>query len=210
VVAAGRPILFVGTKKQAKGVIKDEAERVGTFYVAERWLGGMLTNFHTIKAGIKRLKDIEKMEEDGTLDKYTKKEAISIQRQKQKLTKVLGGIKEMTSLPGLIYVIDCKKEKIAVAEAAKLNIPIVAIIDTNADPDLIDFPIAANDDAIKSIRIITNEIADAVYEAKHGATVREMSTEFGRAGEDEGMAAALPVTEETEFEDEPGDAAAEA
>ena len=182
VVSNGKSILFVGTKKQAKGVVREEAERVGAFFVAERWLGGMLTNFHTIKSGIKRLKNIEKMEQDGTLEKYTKKETISIERQKERLVKVIGGIKEMTQLPGLVYIVDCKKEKIAVAEAAKLNIPIVAIIDTNADPDLIDFPIAANDDAIKSIRIITREISDAVYEAKHGTTVTEMAGEKGLSG----------------------------
>ncbi len=211
VVSSGKSILCVGTKKQAKGVIKEEAERVGAFFVTERWLGGMLTNFHTIKSGIKRLKEIEKMEADGTLEKYTKKEAISIQRQKEKLEKVLGGIKEMTTLPGLVFVVDCKKEKIAVAEAAKLNIPIVAIIDTNADPDLIDFPIAANDDAIKSIRIITRELADAVYEARHGATV----TEMGVATETVVEAETIDITggdqeEEKSEEERSGDTAAEA
>ena len=175
VVQNGKSILFVGTKKQAKGVIKEEAGRVGAFYICERWLGGMLTNFNTVKGGIKRLKEIEKMEEDGTIEKYTKKEIISIQRQKSRLVKVLGGIKEMNTLPGLLFVVDCKKEKIAVAEAAKLGIPVIAIIDTNADPDLIDFPIAANDDAIKSIRTITHELADAIYAVKHGVTVEEMA-----------------------------------
>ncbi len=175
VVSGGRSVLFVGTKKQAQMVMKEEAERVGAFFVVERWLGGMLTNFHTIKTGIKRLKDIEKMEQDGTIEKYTKKEIISIQRQKTRLEKVLGGIKEMNQLPGLVYIIDSKKERIAVAEASKLNIPIIGVVDTNADPDLIDFPIAANDDAIKSIRIITREIADAIYAARHGATSRELT-----------------------------------
>jgi small subunit ribosomal protein S2 len=175
VVSLGKPILFVGTKKQAQGVLKEAAERVSAFYVVERWLGGMLTNFHTIRGGVKRLKQIEKMMEDGTIDKLTKKEVISLDRERQRLEKVLGGIKEMAQLPGLVFVVDSKKEKIAVAEAAKLNIPIVAIIDTNADPDLIDFPIAANDDSIKSIRIITREIADAVYAAKHGASPDEMA-----------------------------------
>ena len=175
VVASGRPILFVGTKKQAQGVIKEEADRVGAYYVIDRWLGGMLTNFHTIKTGIKRLKDIEKMREDGTIEKYTKKEAISITRQQTKLEKVLGGIKDMNQLPGLLFVVDSHKEKIAIAEASKLNIPIVAICDTNSDPDQIDFPIAANDDAIKSIRVITRELADAIYAARHGATAQELA-----------------------------------
>ena len=193
--------------------MQDEAKRVGAFYVTERWLGGMLTNFHTIKTGIKRLKDIEKMQEDGTIEKYTKKEAISIRRQKDKLDKVLSGIKEMTTLPGLVFVVDCKKEKIAVAEAAKLGIPIIAIIDTNGDPDLIDFPIAANDDAIKSIRIITKELADSIYEAKHGATVSEMAAEEEMVSEEN--AEVTPITseadtnEETEnIDDKSGEAAA--
>ncbi|MCK5126574.1 MAG: 30S ribosomal protein S2 [candidate division Zixibacteria bacterium] len=177
VVANGKPILFVGTKKQAKHVLKEAAERIGVFHVTERWLGGMLTNFHTIRGGIKRLKQIEKMKEDGTIEKFTKKEIIGINREQDKLVKVIGGIKEMNTLPGLVFLVDAKKEKIAVAEAAKLNIPIVAVIDTNADPDLIDFPIAGNDDAIKSIKVITNELCDAIYNARHGATVKEMSGE---------------------------------
>lgn len=175
VIANGKPIMFVGTKKQAQVVLREAAEKVGVFYVTERWLGGMLTNFHTIRGGIKRLKEIEKIIADGTIEKYTKKEAISIERERTRLEKVLGGIKEMNQLPGLVFIVDSKKEKIAVAEAAKLNIPIIAIIDTNADPDLIDFPIAANDDAIKSIRIITRELTDAIYAAKHGASVDEMA-----------------------------------
>jgi small subunit ribosomal protein S2 len=175
VVASGKPVLFVGTKKQAQDALRDAADRVGAFFVIERWLGGMLTNYHTIRGGIKRLKEIEKMAEDGTLAKFTKKEAISIERERVRLDKVLGGIKEMNQLPGLVYIVDAKKERIAVSEAAKLNIPIVAIVDTNSDPDLIDFPIAANDDAIKSIRIITKELADAIYAAKHGASVAEMA-----------------------------------
>jgi small subunit ribosomal protein S2 len=177
VVANGKSVMFVGTKKQAQVVIKEEAERAGAFFVTERWLGGMLTNFHTIRGGIKRLKEIEKMKEDGTIEKYTKKEALSMERERERLHKVLGGIKEMNTLPGLIFIIDSKKEKIAVAEASKLNIPIVAIIDTNADPDLIDFPIAANDDSIKSIRTITRELSDAIQSARHGASLSEMAAE---------------------------------
>lgn len=175
VVASGRPILFVGTKKQAQVVIKEEAERVGAFFVIERWLGGMLTNFHTIRGGIKRLKEIEKMKEDGTFEKYTKKEALSMEREREKLHKVLGGIKEMGQLPGLVFIIDAKKERIAVHEASKLHIPIVGICDTNADPDMIDFPIAANDDSIKSLRTITRELADSMHAALHGTTLTEMA-----------------------------------
>lgn len=202
VVAAGKPILFVGTKKQAQDVLKEAAERAGVYFVVERWLGGMLTNFHTIRGGIKRLKQIEKMIQDGTTDKLTKKEAISLDRERQRLEKVLGGIKEMNQLPGLVFVVDSKKEKIAVAEAAKLNIPIVAIVDTNADPDLVDFPIAANDDAIKSIRIITRELTDAIYAAQHGASPEEMSggsqvEEMAPVGQ-EGPAETVASADETE------------
>lgn len=181
VVLAGKPILFVGTKKQAKTVLKEAAEKAGIFFVVERWLGGMLTNFHTIRGGIKRLKEIEKMIEEGTVEKYTKKERIGIDREQNRLTKVLGGIKEMNTLPGLIFIVDAKKEKIAVAEASRLKIPIVGIVDTNADPDLIDFPIAANDDAIKSIKVITMELIEAIETARHGTSVAEMAGGNGEA-----------------------------
>lgn len=170
VVSRGKSILFVGTKKQAKEVLKDEAIRCGAFYVTERWLGGMLTNFNTIKESIKKLKDIERMREDGTLEKFTKKERSGIENRAAKLTKVLGGIKNMNFIPGLMIVVDAKKEKIAVAEASKLNIPIIGIIDTNADPDPIDFPIAANDDAIKSIRILIKQLVDVAIETKTGVS----------------------------------------
>jgi small subunit ribosomal protein S2 len=160
-VASGKALLFVGTKKQAQDVVRDEAIRCGALYVTERWLGGMLTNFQTIRLNLKRLKDLERMKEDGTYEKLTKKEALNLERERMKLEKVLGGIKDMTRLPGLLYVVDAKKEKIAVAEANKLGVPVVAIIDTNSDPDPIDFPIAGNDDAIKSIRVITRQVSDA-------------------------------------------------
>ena len=166
VVSKNQPILFVGTKKQAQDVIKSEAVRCGQFYVVDRWLGGMLTNFQTIRTNIKRLKDIEKMEEDGTFEKITNKEISGLNKEKGKLDKVLGGIREMNRLPGLLFIVDCKKEKIAVAEARKLGIPIIGIIDTNSDPDPIDFPIAANDDAIKSIRVITKQVVDSAIEAR--------------------------------------------
>ncbi|MBN1211402.1 MAG: 30S ribosomal protein S2 [candidate division Zixibacteria bacterium] len=166
VVGSGRSILFVGTKKQAKEVILEEAPRCGGFYVTERWLGGMLTNFNTIKKSIKKLKDIERMKEEGTLEKFTKKEAAKIEHEASKLSKVLGGIKDMNYLPGLVIVVDAKKEKIAVAEARNLGIPIIAVIDTNADPDPIDFPIAGNDDAIKSIRVLMRQLVDAAIESR--------------------------------------------
>ncbi|MGB2769231.1 MAG: 30S ribosomal protein S2 [Candidatus Zixiibacteriota bacterium] len=166
VIASGQGILFVGTKKQAQEVVREQALRCGAFYVTERWLGGMLTNFQTIKLNIKRLRDIERMKEDGTYDKLTKKEGLKLEKERIKLEKVLGGIKEMNRLPGLLYVVDAKKERIAVAEGSKLGIPIIAIIDTNSDPDPITFPIAANDDAIKSIKVITHQIAEAASEAE--------------------------------------------
>jgi len=173
IVGRGKSILFVGTKKQAKEVIIEEAARCGGFYVTERWLGGMLTNFNTIKNSIKKLKDVERMKQDGTLEKFTKKERAQIEHEAEKLEKVLGGIKEMNFLPGLVIVVDAKKEKIAVAEAAKLGIPIIGIIDTNADPDPIDFPIAANDDAIKSIRVLLRALVYAAVDAK-GASSPQM------------------------------------
>lgn len=173
IVSRGKSILFVGTKKQAQKVLEEEAKRCGAFYVTERWLGGMLTNFNTIKDSIKKLKDIERMKEDGTFDKFTKKERLLIENNEEKLQKVLGGIKDMNFLPGLLVVVDAKKEKIAVSEASKLGIPIVGIVDTNADPDLIDFPIAGNDDAIKSIRVLIRNLVDAAIEAK-GVTTQEM------------------------------------
>jgi len=177
VLAGGGKLLFVGTKKQAKEVVKEEAIRCGMFYVTERWLGGTLTNFQTIKLNLKRLREIEKMREDGTFEKLTKKEVLKLEKEWAKLDKVLGGIREMYALPDLVYVVDCKKERIAVAEARKLNIPVVAIIDTNSDPDPIDYPIAANDDAIKSIAVITAQICEAALEARQQTTEAEMKEE---------------------------------
>jgi small subunit ribosomal protein S2 len=174
VVQGGKSILFVGTKKQAREVILEEAPRCNGFYVTERWLGGMLTNFNTIKNSIKKLKDIERMQQDGTMEKFTKKERSGFDKEAGKLTDVLSGIKEMSYLPGLVVVVDAKKEKIAVAEAFKLKIPIIAILDTNADPDPIDFPIAANDDAIKSIRILLRELVDAAIEARQQVSAEMM------------------------------------
>jgi small subunit ribosomal protein S2 len=176
VVSRGRYILFVGTKKQAKAVIEEEARRSGGFYVTERWLGGMLTNFDTIKQSIKKLKNIERMKEDGSIEQFTKKERSQFDKVAERLQKVLGGIKEMNVLPGLVIIVDTKREDIAVAEAAKLGIPIVGILDTNADPDKIDFPIAANDDAIKSIKILLRELVDAAVESRSGLTQQMIET----------------------------------
>jgi small subunit ribosomal protein S2 len=164
VSSEGKPVLFVGTKKQAKEVIRTEAQRCGQFFVTERWLGGMLTNFATIRKSIKRLRDLERMRDDGTFEKITKKERLKIEKDIGKLDKVLGGIKDMGRLPGLVFVVDTRKERIAVAEASKLEIPVVGIVDTNCDPDPVDFPIAGNDDAIKSVRLLTREISTAVQE----------------------------------------------
>ncbi len=174
VVSAGRSVLFVGTKKQAKEVILEEAPKCDGFYVVERWLGGMLTNFNTIKNSIKKLKDIDKMRETGDLTKFTKKEAAKIEAKAARLEKILGGIKDMNHLPGLVIVVDAKKEKIAVAEASNLGIPIIGIIDTNADPDPIDFPIAGNDDAIKSIRVLMRGLVDAAIEVQTSVSPEEM------------------------------------
>jgi small subunit ribosomal protein S2 len=166
IVEEGEDILFVGTKKQAKEIVKAEAQRCGMYFVTDRWLGGTLTNFGTIKKSIKHMKNLEKMSTDGTFEKITKKEALHISREKDKMKKVLEGIEEMKRLPGAIFVVDTKKEQIAVNEARKLNIPILAIVDTNSDPTIIDYPIPANDDAAKSISIISRIIADSVLEAK--------------------------------------------
>ena len=160
-VSRGDSILFVGTKKQAADVIEEEARRCGMFYVTNRWLGGTLTNFKTVKGSIERLRTIEKMGEDGTFERLNKKEVLQLQRERAKLEKSIGGIKNMGGLPGALFVVDAKKEHIAIDEARKLEIPIVAIADTNADPDLIDFPIPGNDDAIRAIKLFTGKIADA-------------------------------------------------
>ena len=168
VAQEGKKVLFVGTKKQAQEAVKEEATRAGMFYVNERWLGGMLTNFQTIQKRIKRLKQLEQMEQDGTFEVLTKKEVLALRHEMEKLEKFLGGIKEMNRLPGALYVVDPRKERIAVAEARKLNIPIVAIVDTNCDPDEIDYVIPGNDDAIRAVRLLTGRMADAVIEGSHG------------------------------------------
>ena len=163
-VGRGGHVLFVGTKRQAAEVVREEAERAGQFYVTGRWLGGTLTNFRTMKGGIDRLRDIDAQIEDGTIDSLRKKEALSIRREGEKLEKYLGGIKKMDRLPSVLFVVDPQNEHIAVNEARKLHIPIVALTDTNCDPDLIDFVVPGNDDAIRSIKLITSRIADACIE----------------------------------------------
>ena len=168
VAASGEDILFVGTKKQAQDSIKEEAERVGMYYVNARWLGGMLTNFKTIKQRIERLAQINAMEEDGTFDALPKKEVIKLKAQRDKLEKYLGGIKEMKKLPGAMFVVDPRKEKIAISEAHKLNIPVVAIVDTNCDPDEVDYVIPGNDDAIRAVKLIASTMANAIIEGKQG------------------------------------------
>ncbi|HOB35117.1 MAG TPA: 30S ribosomal protein S2 [Bacillota bacterium] len=164
----GGSILFVGTKKQAQEAIEQEAVRCGMFYVNQRWLGGMLTNFATISKRVQRLKELEAMEEDGSFDVLPKKEVIRLRHERGKLEKFLRGIKEMHKLPDALYVVDPRKERIAVAEARKLGIPIIAIVDTNCDPDEIDYIIPGNDDAIRAVNLITAKIADAVLEGKQG------------------------------------------
>ena len=166
IVASGEDVLFVGTKKQSEEIIKAEAQRCGMYHITDRWLGGTLTNFSTIKKSIKHMKNLDKMSTDGTYEKLSKKEILNIDREKAKMKKVLDGIEDMKILPGLVFIVDTKKEQIAVNEARKLNIPIVAIVDTNCDPTVIDYPIPANDDAARSISLISRTIADAVIEAR--------------------------------------------
>ncbi|MBR3206738.1 MAG: 30S ribosomal protein S2 [Bacillus sp. (in: Bacteria)] len=166
--ADGGKILFVGTKKQAQDSVKEEAVRSGMFYVNQRWLGGTLTNFETIQKRIKRLKDIEKMQENGTFEVLPKKEVVQLKKELERLEKFLGGIKDMKGLPDALFIIDPRKERIAVAEARKLNIPIIGIVDTNCDPDEIDVVIPANDDAIRAVKLLTAKMADAILESKQG------------------------------------------
>ncbi|MBQ2678727.1 MAG: 30S ribosomal protein S2 [Firmicutes bacterium] len=168
IIADGGEILFVGTKKQAQESIREEAERCGMYYVNQRWLGGMLTNFETIKTRIARLKELEKMVEDGTMEVLPKKEVASLMHEKEKLDKNLGGIKEMKRIPDVMFVVDSRKERIAIQEAHTLGIPIVAIVDTNCDPDEIDYVIPGNDDAIRAVKLIASKVADAVIESRQG------------------------------------------
>ena len=178
-VARGEKVLFIGTKKQAQDIVAEEAKRSGQFYVNNRWLGGMLTNFKTIKQGIDRLRSIEKMQQDGTFERLPKKEVVQLSRELAKLEKNLAGIRDMNKLPGAIFVIDPKREHIAVDEAKRLGIPIIALVDTNCDPDGIDYLIPANDDAIRSIKLFTGKVADACVEgnARHQEYLRSKGGE---------------------------------
>lgn len=169
----GGSLLFVGTKKQAQDSIREEAQRCEMFYVNERWLGGMLTNFHTIQKRIQYLRSLEKMEEDGTFEVLPKKEVAKLKAEKEKLNRFLGGIKDMKKLPAALFVVDPRKERIAIAEARRLKIPIVAIVDTNCDPDEIDYVIPGNDDAIRAVRLLSSKMADAILEGRQGASMDE-------------------------------------
>jgi len=170
-------VLFVGTKRQAQAIVESEAKRCGMYYVNQRWLGGMLTNFQTLRKSADKLKKLDAAKTDGSLDRRTKKEAAGMEKERAQLEKILGGIKTMTALPGIIFLIDCKKENIAVHEANRLGIPVVAIVDTNCDPDEVDYVIPGNDDAIRGLRLITGRIADAVIDGRrlHAARIEDQA-----------------------------------
>ena len=174
---SGKSVLFVGTKKQAQDAVREEAERVGQFYVNARWLGGMLTNFKTMRTRVDRMAQLKKMQEDGTFDMLPKKEVVKLLHEMEKLDKYLGGVKEMKRLPGALFVVDPRKEHNAISEARKLGIPIVAIVDTNCDPDEVDYVIPGNDDAIRSIRLISAAMANAVMEGRQGEDAEEAPAE---------------------------------
>lgn len=192
---AGETVLFVGTKKQAQDSVAEEAQRCGMFYVNQRWLGGMLTNFATVKQSIDRLKRLDSMIADGSIEAYTKKEALQLDKERQKLEKTLGGIKGMTRPPGVLFVIDPKNEEIAVNEAKKLGTQVVAIVDTNCDPDNINYVIPGNDDAIRAIRLLTSKVADAVIE---GGQARDSQLQTDNEGEEPKAAAAGEFAEAEE------------
>ena len=173
----GGKVLFVGTKKQAQESVKEEAERAGHYYVNQRWLGGILTNYKTISKRVKRISEIEKMEEDGTFDVLPKKEVVEIKKEYDRLIKFLGGIRDMKSMPQALFVVDPRKERNAIAEARKLNIPIVGIVDTNCDPDEIDYVIPANDDAIRAVKLLTGKMADAILEGQQGVSNEDVAEE---------------------------------
>ncbi|ELS02548.1 ribosomal protein S2 [Xenococcus sp. PCC 7305] len=182
----GKKVLFVGTKRQAAGIIAQEASRCGSYYVNQRWLGGMLTNWETIKTRVERLKELENLEITGALDKRPKKEGSMLRRELGKLQKYLGGIKTMRKVPDIVVIVDQKREHNAISECQKLNIPVLSILDTNCDPDVVDIPIPANDDAIRSIKLILGKLADAIHEGRHGAaSAQEDYEEFEDAISDE-------------------------
>ncbi len=194
----GKKVLFVGTKRQAAGIIAQEASRSGSYYVNQRWLGGMLTNWETIKTRVERLKELERLEESGALDKRPKKEASMLRRELGKLQKYLSGIKNMRKVPDIVVIVDQKREHNAISECQKLGIPVVSILDTNCDPDIVDIPIPANDDAIRSIKLIVGKLADAIYEGHHG----ELESQEDYEAFEEGMEEDYPDAEaESEEED---------
>jgi small subunit ribosomal protein S2 len=204
---SNKKFLFVGTKRQAAGIIAQEASRCGSYYINQRWLGGMLTNWTTIKTRVDRLKDLERREESGALDLLPKKEASVLRREMAKLQKYLGGIKQMRKLPDMVVVIDQRREYNAIQECQKLGIPIVALLDTNCDPDVVDIPIPANDDAIRSIKLLLGKLADAIYEGRHGQLETESEEDYEdyEGAEDEGEEyeideSQLPDTDEEEEE----------
>lgn len=176
-VEEGKTVLFVGTKKQAQECVKEAAEKSGMYYIDQRWLGGMLTNFETIRARVQRLKDLEKMQEDGTFDVLPKKEVILLKKEMEKLEKNLGGIKEMEEIPGVIFLVDPKKEHIAVLEAKKLGIPVIGLVDTNCNPEEVDYAIPGNDDAIRAVKLITDVMANAIIEGRQGESFEAEETE---------------------------------
>ncbi len=190
----GKTVLFVGTKKQAQDCVKEAAEKSGMFYVDQRWLGGMLTNFKTIRTRVERLKKLEAMEEDGTFEVLPKKEVSKLRNEMEKLQKNLGGIKEMTRLPGAIFVVDPKNERIAVLEAKKLGIPVIGLVDTNCSPEDVDYPIPGNDDAIRAVKLITDVMANAVIEGKQGE-ILEASQEESSSEEQEAVAEPTSIEE---------------
>ena len=192
----GKTVLFVGTKKQAQECMKEAALKCGMFYVDQRWLGGMLTNFDTIQKRIKSLKDLEQMQEDGTFDVLPKKEVILLKKEMEKLEKNLGGIKEMNELPGVIFLVDPKKERIAILEAKKLGIPVVGLVDTNCNPEELDYPIPGNDDAIRAVKLIADVMANAVIEGRQGESFEEEVSEEQVANEEEATSIEEVVAEE--------------
>ena len=194
-VEEGKTVLFVGTKKQAQECMKEAAIKSGMYYVDQRWLGGMLTNFNTIQKRIQRLRDLETMEQDGTFDVLPKKEVILLKKEMEKLEKNLGGIKEMDKLPGVIFLVDPKKERIAILEAKKLNIPVVGIVDTNCNPQDLDYPIPGNDDAIRAVKLIADVMANAIIEGKQGESF-EPVTEQETTEEPESMEEVVAEAEE--------------
>ena len=198
----GKTILFVGTKKQAQECMKEAAQKCGMFYVDQRWLGGMLTNFETIRKRVQRLKDLETMQEDGTFDVLPKKEVILLKKEMEKLERNLGGIKEMDKLPGVIFLVDPKKERIAILEAKKLGIPVVGLVDTNCNPEELDYPIPGNDDAIRAVKLIADVMANAVIEGKQGESFEpEMEEQEVESSEATSMEEVVENAEEAEVQE---------